>query len=115
MNKKLVKRILIAAFFISSLSVCYAKDYSEIESLIEKGQSKKEIVKLLGEPVEKRFVVKNKKFIWGPEEEFWDEIPMGTRLEVWRYEFSDGKLNHYFVDYGDSLDYKAFSRKGVVY
>jgi len=34
-------------------------------------------VKLLSEPLEKKFIVKNKEFIWGPEEEFRDEIPMG--------------------------------------
>lgn len=107
--------IFIAAFFIASSVICYALDYSEVEGKLEKGRSKKEIVKLLGEPLEKKFIAKNKKFIWGPEEEFWDEIPMGTRLEVWRYEFSDGNLNLYFLDYGDNLDYKAFSRKGVIY
>ncbi len=115
MTKKLFKLILISIFLISSSFVCHAKDYSEVESKIEKGQSKKAIVKLLGEPVEKKFIAKNKKFIWGPEEEFWDEIPMGTGLEVWKYEFSDGNLNLYFLDYGENLDYKAFSRKGVVY
>lgn len=107
--------ILIGAFFISSPLVCYAKDYSEIESQIEKGQSKKEIVKLLCEPLEKKFIVKNQKFISGPEEEFWDEIPMETRMEVWRYEFSDGNLNLYFINYGESLDFKAFAPKGVIY
>ena len=115
MAKKVLIIILITAFFISSSEVCHAKDYSEIEGKIEKGQSKKEIVKLLGEPVEKRFIVKKNKFIWGPAEEFWDEIPMGTRMEVWEYKFSDGILNLYFLDYGDNLDYKAFSRKGVIY
>ncbi|MEK7360003.1 MAG: hypothetical protein AAB422_06480 [Planctomycetota bacterium] len=115
MTKSLFVIILISVFFISSPIVCYAKDYSEVESRIEKGQSKKAIVKLLGEPLEKKFIVKNNKFIWGPQEEFWDEIPMGTRLEVWKYEFSDGNLYLYFVDYGENLDYKAFARKGVVY
>ena len=115
MTKKFFAIILIAAFFISSPLFCYAKDYSGVEGQIKKGQSKQAIVKLLGEPIEKKFVVKNKKFIWGSEEEFWDDIPMGARLEVWKYEFSDGNLNLYFVDYGEHLDYKAFAPKGVVY
>ncbi|MBI4685754.1 MAG: hypothetical protein HY755_11205 [Nitrospirae bacterium] len=118
MNKKLFVIVLISAFFISSSLVCHAKDYkdySEVEGKIEKGQSKQEILKLLGEPDEKKIIVKNKKYIWGPEEEFWDEIPMGTRLEVWRYEFSDGNLSLYFVNEGENLDYKAFARKGVIY
>jgi len=114
-TKKLIAIGLIAAFFIFSPIASYAKDYSDVEGKIEKGQSKQAIIKLLGEPLEKKYIVKSEKFIWGPEEEFWDDIPMGTRLEVWRYEFSDGNLNLYFVDYGDNLDYKAFARKGVVY
>ncbi|KAF0143546.1 MAG: hypothetical protein FD156_2521 [Nitrospirae bacterium] len=115
MDRKLLKLILIFAFLVCFSTVCYAKDYSDVESRIEKGQSKKEIVKLLGESVEKKFIVKSKEFIWGPEEEFWDKIPMGTRLEVWRYEFSDGNLNLYFLNEGERLDYRAFGRKGVVY
>ncbi|MEK6652431.1 MAG: hypothetical protein AABY50_05825 [Nitrospirota bacterium] len=112
---KTLGTIILISFFISSPLFCYAKDYSEIESQIEKGQSKQAIVKLFGEPVEKKFIVKNNKFIWGPEEEFWDEIPMETRMEVWRYEFSDGNLNLYFLNEGKTLDYKAFAPKGVIY
>lgn len=115
MTKSLFVIILISAFFISIPIICYAKDYSEVEGQIENGQSKKAIVKLLGEPVEKKIIVKNQKFIWGPEEEFWDEISMGTRLEVWRYEFSDGNLNLYFLNEGENLDYRAFAPKGVIY
>ncbi len=115
MTKTLGTIILISAFFISSPIACYAKDYSEVEGQIEKGQSRQAIVKFLGEPVGKKFIVKNQKFIWGPEEEFWDKIPTGTRLEVWRYKFSDGNLNLYFLNEGERLDYKAFAPKGVVY
>ena len=39
---------------------------------------------------------KKTEFIWGPEEEFWDEIPAGSELEKWSYELSDGNLNLYF-------------------
>ena len=59
--------------------------------------------------------VKRDKYMWGTEESFWDDIPMGTRLELWGYDFSDGGLNLYFINGGDHLDYKAFAPKGVVY
>ncbi len=80
-----------------------------------KGQSKQSIIELLGEPLRRTITVRQDKVIWGPEEEFWDNIPVGTRLEVWRYEFSDGNLNLYFIDEGEQLDYKAFAPRGVVY
>jgi len=54
MTKKLITIILSGAlFFVFSSSVCYAKNYSEIEGEIKKGQSKQTIIKLLGEPIEK--------------------------------------------------------------
>jgi len=52
---------------------------------------------------------------WGPEEGFWDEIPEGTMLEVWRYISPEGRLNRYFMDGGDKLAYKAPVPKGRIY
>jgi len=40
---------------------------------------------------------------------------MGTRLEVWKYKFSDGLLNLYFLNEGEQLDFIAFASKGVIY
>ena len=81
---------------------------------VEIGQEKNEIVKVLGEPNEKKNTRKSSEHIWGPEEEFWAEIPMGTKLEVGRYSNSSGWLNLYFVDGSDRLSFKAFAPAGVV-
>ena len=116
MKKKLINIIMISALFIVSHPlVCHANNYSDVEGKIKKGQSKQAIIELLGKPLEKINIVKHNRFIWGPEEEFWDNIPIGTRLEVWKYEMSDGNLNLYFIDEGKHLGYKAFAPKGVVY
>jgi len=116
MMKKLIEIILIGALLVVSYPLaCYAKNYAEVKEKIKKGQSKQTIIELLREPLEKKVIVKRNKFIWGPEEEFWDDIPMETRLEVWKYEFSDGHLNLYFINEGERLDYKAFAPKGVIY
>lgn len=116
MNRKFIDIILIGAlFFVSYPLTCYAKDYSAVEGKIIKGQSKQIITGLLGEPVEKKVIEKRNKYIWGPEEEFWDEIPIDTLLEVWKYEFSEGNLNLYFINEVNNLNYKAFAPKGVVY
>ena len=80
-----------------------------------KGQSRQDIMAILGHPYETRITAKNNRFIWGPEEDFWDQIPPGARLEIWEYRFSDGHLNLYFVNAGDTLDFIAFAPKGVVY
>lgn len=116
MTKRLTELLFIASLLSVSYPVaCHAANYSEVEGSLKKMQSKQTITALLGRPHEKSMHVKRNKFIWGPQEEFWDEIPMETRLEVWKYEFSDGILNLYFIDAGERLDYKAFTPKGVVY
>lgn len=82
---------------------------------IEAGQSKKEIRKIIGAPSEIENKIKQNEAIWGAEEEFWDKIAMGARLEVWTYEYPDGTLNLYFINGSDKLAFKAFTPKGVVY
>lgn len=114
--RNLIGTILIGALILGSYPViCHAKNYLESAGIIQKGQSKQTIVELLGEPLKKIITLKQNKFIWGPEEEFWDNIAMGTRLEVWKYDFSDGYLNLYFINEGEKLDFKAFAPKGVIY
>jgi len=116
MMKKLTEIILIGALLLVSYqSTCHANNYSEVGVKINIGQSKETIIELLGKPRVNTIFVKRNKYIWGPEEAFWDDIPMGTRLEVWHYDFSDGHLSLYFINGGDHLDYKAFAPKGVIY
>jgi hypothetical protein len=89
--------------------------YEQARAKISAGQPRQAILELLGPPDGIKDTVKSNRHIWGPEEDFWDDIPMGARLEVWSYEFSDGGLNLYFVNGGGKLDYVAFAPKGVVY
>jgi hypothetical protein len=115
-KKKLIGIFLIVALFVvpSFIAGC-VQNYSKVKGKIQKGQSKQAIIELLGKPLEKKMIAKSNKYIWGPEEEFWDKIPMGIRLEVWRYEFSDGHLNLYFINEEEKLEYIAFAPKGVIY
>jgi hypothetical protein len=115
-TKKLIETIFIVTLFVISFSIIGCDHYySDVNGKIKIGQSKQTIIELLGKPLEKKIMAKSNKFIWGPEEDFWDNIPMGTRLEVWKYKFSDGLLNLYFLNEGEQLDYKAFAPKGVIY
>lgn len=115
-TRKLIEIIYIVTLFVISFPIIGCEHhYSEIKGKIKKGQSKQTLIELLGKPLEKKITTKSNTFIWGPEEDFWDKIPMGTRLEVWKYKFSDGLLNLYFLNEGDQSDYKAFAPKGVIY
>jgi hypothetical protein len=93
-------------------SSAQAQDLSE---RVKAGQSKEEIRKEIGDPARVIIETKSSEYIWGPEEAFWSEIPMGTELEVWRYENNAGQLNLYFLEKRNRLSYKAFAPAGVMY
>ena len=124
MHKKIkLINIYDATFICHVVSICIVsfsiavdlKTFKQVNTKIEAGQSKQTIQELLGPPGKITNTTKHNKYIWGPEERFWDEIPMGAKLEVWSYTFSDGSLNLYFVDGSEKLNYLAFAPKGVVY
>ena len=88
---------------------------NDISNLVQVGQTKKHIQENLGEPYKIKFIKRHSGPIWGPEEEFWNDIPLGTNLEVWQYKIASGHLNLYFINTSTTLSYIAFSPKGVVY
>lgn len=92
-----------------------SKTYDQIRTKLKVGQANQTVRERLGPPETIINSVKSNKFIWGPEEEFWDKIPMGAKMEVWKYAFTDGGLNLYFIDGSEKLDHIAFAPKGVVY
>lgn len=106
--------IALAILLVFSLAGC-DREYATFEGKIMKGQSRQDIIAILGNPYETNITAKGNRFIWGPEEDFWDQIPMASRLEIWNYKFSDGQLNLYFVNEGETLDFIAFAPAGVVY
>lgn len=106
--------LLIGVILAAGLVAC-SVSREPIHLRIEVGQTKQEIIDAVGEPDSKENIFKNVEYIFGPEEEFWDKIPMGAELEVWGYDDEGGHLNLYFVDGSDRLDYKAFAPEGVVY
>lgn len=108
-----VKTIMFLSILVFALPA--SAEGQDISQVVQVGQTKQQIKKVLGDPYEKNIVKKSGKPIWGPEEEFWGKIPDGTKLEVWRYKNDAGNLNLYFTDDNNHLDYKAFAPKGVVY
>ena len=113
-----IAKLICVTVLICFPPSCFADDskaYDQVRKKIDIGQSKETINELLGPPDRIINSTKRNKYIWGPEERFWDEIPMGAKLEVWSYTFSDGGLNLYFVDGSEELNYLAFAPKGVVY
>ncbi len=83
--------------------------------LAKAGQTKKQVEKLLGKPYKHDTFEKSNEQVWGPEEDFWYEIPMGTTLEVWSYKYEQGHLNVYFTEGDSTVSYTAFAPEGINY
>lgn len=102
---------MIAVSLIGGCPKSELRPYNKIEM----GESKQKILQSVGNPYKIQNRIKSEKYIWGPEEEFWDKIPIGAQLEIWKYNFPEGHLNLYFVNGSEELNYQAFAPKGVVY
>ncbi len=96
-------------------SIISCNEEQDIYELVQVGQTKREIKSIFGNPDKIKNFNKPEGPIWGPEEEFWDKIPSGSKLEVWSYINDAGNLNLYFIGSNNHLNYKAFTPKGVVY
>ena len=109
-------KVLKISFLFIFLS-CAGEKSNQLNSVrdIKVGQSKAEISRLLPAPDEIQHISKTTEIIWGPEEAFWDEIPIGTKMEIWVYGNKDSLTRLYFLDDNDTLAYKVTEPKGVVY
>ena len=79
--------------FATVLVACLGSS-KPIHQQVEIGQTKQEIIDAVGEPDTKENIIKNVEHIFGPEEEFWYDIPMGAKLERWGYDDEGGHLNY---------------------
>lgn len=102
----------LLALAVVLVSCTETQDTSQV---VQVAQTKQEVRQALGEPYEIKIIKKRAGPIWGPEEDFWDKIPNGTRLEAWRYRSEAGQLNLYFVAGQDRVAFRAFAPSGVVY
>ncbi len=105
----------IIFFSVLVFALVASAEEQDISKMVQVGQTKQQIINILGDPYEKKIINKSGEPIWGPEEEFWDKIPDGTKLEVWKYKNDAGTLNLYFTDDNNHLYHKAFAPNGVVY
>jgi hypothetical protein len=110
-------KMIVFFLFLLLFHSCAGEKSKQLNSIrdIKVGQSKAEISKLLPKPDEIQYSTKTTEIIWGAEEAFWQEIPIGTNLEIWVYGNKDSLTRLYFVDDNDTLAYKVTEPKDVVY
>jgi hypothetical protein len=109
------KTILLPFLFL--FLSCAGEKNKQLNSIrdIKVGQSKAEISRLLPAPDEIHHISKTSEIIWGAEEAFWDQIPIGTKIEIWIYGNKDSLTRLYFLNDNDTLAYKVTEPKDVVY
>lgn len=82
---------------------------------IAEGDTREAIVQTYGEPAGRQQMTKQDEAVWGPIEDFWYDVPMGSRVEIWTYPAEDGDVELYFVDDSPTVDGVGFAPEGVIY
>ncbi len=79
-----------------------------------------------GEPLHSHEMRKTGDGVWGPIEDFWPQVPMGSIVEIWSYRTTlewiegsgrrqSGTTEVYFVDGSPEVSGLGFAPDGVVY
>jgi hypothetical protein len=106
----------IGLFFILWVLVAACQSSASPPSELQVGLSKAEVLELLGPPGVRGTLVKQTESIWGPQEEWWDQVEMGGSLETWSYLYpGEGTQFVYFLDESDTVSFTAYTPNGVVY
>ncbi len=106
----------IGLFFILWVLVAACQSSASSPSELQVGVSKAEVLELLGPPGVRGTLVKQTESIWGPQEEWWDQVEMGASLETWSYLYpGEGTQFVYFLDESDTVSFTAYTPNGVVY
>ena len=90
------------------------------------GMSRPTIVDRYGEPERRSELRKQDDRIWGPIEDFWTRVPLGSSVEIWQYRSTaeweansgrrtPGTTEIYFVDDSQVISGLGFAPEGVVY
>lgn len=112
-----MQRALLVALLLAG---CGADPAYVWHSAFSVGDSKLEILDRFGEPAIAAEHKKNDEPIWGAIETFWANVPVGSAVEIWRYDSEDpsmgkGQIELYFVDDSMQVNGIGFSPNGVVY
>jgi hypothetical protein len=79
------------------------------------GMARSRIVQQFGPPATRQTFHKSSEAIWGPIEDFWSRVPVGSTVEVWSYRVRGGSVELYFVDGSEQVQGTAFAPEGAVF
>ena len=120
------KYLLILPFIVLIVS-CTDKTPIHKHSDFNIGAGRDEITSQFGEPSRIQTFTKQGQPIWGAIENYWEQVPNGSTIEIWAYpstiEYQDtdethvqeGETELYFLDASKSVSAKGFHIAGAVY
>ncbi len=114
-------------FSISIVFIASCADTTPLHSEFDIGASREEITSRYGVPTRIQTFTKQGQAIWGPIEDYWDQVPQGSTVEIWAYrskinlEGADesyaetGETELYFVNSSNTVNAIGFHLDGAVY
>ena len=91
------------------------------------GMTRADVIERFGEPERKQMIRRTREPTWGAIETFWNEVPLGSVVEIWSYSTlirdtsddgppsSDGVTELYFVDGSDTVNGIGVAPRGAVF
>jgi len=117
-NLKMKKHVVLAVILLFAIQIGGCQRVN-LENTQLTGLNKSEVIELLGEPDEVEELVKSTEYIFGPIEGLWDQIGMGEKILIWRYETWNGFKELYFINNSPKVIEEFFwykdSRKNPVF
>lgn len=114
-------------FLILIVFIASCADTTPLHSEFHIGISREEITSRYGVPTRIQTFTKQGQAIWGPIEDYWDQVPQGSTIEIWAYrskinlEGADesyaetGETELYFVNSSNTVNAIGFHLDGAVY
>ena len=116
-----------AVLWVLVLFMASCADKMPLHSDFDVGATRDEISSRFGKPARIRSLIKQGQAIWGPIEEYWDQVPNGSAVEIWsyrsritlegagEYHLQSGETELYFIDASDTVSAIGFHLDGAVY
>ena len=112
---------------LSVLLLASCSPDSPRHSEFQPGATREQLTEQFGPPLRVQFLANKGQVVWGAIEDYWDQVPIGSSVEIWAYRstivIENAETNHlqagetelYFVDDSNSVDGVGFHLKGAVY
>lgn len=119
-----MRSLIFSILFVFTVSCA---DRTPLQSDFHVGDTRDEITSRFGTPIRIQTFTKQGQAIWGAIEDYWDQVPQGSTVEIWAYRskinlegvdesyVQTGETELYFVDSSSTVNAIGFHFDGAVY